>query len=101
MENLLTGKTRTGIYGNEFFEVNEKIVNLTEPLITDEGKTIVETYCNETLDPEGRGYKNLMRMMMDDGLFKFLPKTDDAWVYFLKPFLKLTRKEKKKYESNK
>jgi len=101
LKNLLTGKTRTGIYGNEFFEVNEKIVNLTEPLITDEGKTIVETYCNETLDPEGRGYKNLMRMMMDDGLFKFLPKTDDAWVYFLKPFLKLTRKEKKKYESNK
>ena len=101
LKNLLTGKTRTGIYGNEFFEVNEKIVNLTEPLITDEGKTIVETYCNETLDPEGRGYKNLMRMMMEDGLFKFLPKTDDAWVYFLKPFLKLTRKEKKKYESNK
>ena len=47
------------------------------------------------------GYKNLMKMMMEDGLFKFLPKTDDAWVYFLKPFLKLTRKEKKKYESNK
>ena len=42
-----------------------------------------------------------MKMMMEDGLFKFLPKTDDAWVYFLKPFLKLTRKEKKKYESNK
>lgn len=101
LKNLLTGKTKTGIYGEEFFQINEKIVNLHEPLITDEAKSIVETYCNETLDPEGRGYKNLMKMMMEDGLFKFLPKTDDAWVYFLKPFLKLTRKEKRKYESNK
>ena len=101
LKNLLSGKTKTGIYGDEFFQVNEKIVNLTTPLITDEGKSIVELYHKETLDPEGRGYKNLMRMMMEDGLFKFLPKTDDAWVYFLKPFLKLTRKEKKNYESNK
>ncbi len=101
LKNLLSGKTKSGIFGGEFFQINEKIVNLQEPLITDEGKLLVETYCNETLDPEGRGYKNLMKMMMEDGLFKFLPKTDDAWVYFLKPFLKLTRKEKKKYESNK
>ena len=73
---------------------------MSEPLITDEVKQIVEEYYKETLDPDGRGYKNLMKMMMDDGLFKFLPKTDDAWVYFLKPFLKLTRKEKNKYQKN-
>ena len=42
-----------------------------------------------------------MKLMMEDGLFKFLPKTDDAWVYFLKPFLKLTRKEKRNYNANK
>ena len=101
LKNLLSGKTKTGIFGNEFFYINDKIVNLDNPLITDEGKQIVELYYNETLDPEGRGYKNLMKMMMEDGLFKFLPKSDDAWVYCLKPFLKLTRKEKKKYESNK
>ena len=100
LKNILSGKTRAGIYGDEFFQVNEKIVNLSDPLITEEGKTIVNSYYIETLDPDGRGYKNLMKLMMEDGLFKFLPKTDDAWVYFLKPFLKLTRKEKKKYESN-
>ena len=37
-----------------------------------------------------------MKMMVADGMFKFLPKNDEAWVNFLKPFLKLTRKEKRK-----
>lgn len=95
IQNLLTGKTKTGIYGDEFFEINEKIVDLHNPLITDEGKEVVELYYSETLDPEGRTHKNLLRMMMEDGFFKFLPKTDDAWVNFIRPFLKLTRKEKR------
>jgi 5'-3' exonuclease len=99
IKNLLTGKTKTGIYGDEFFEINKKIVDLSEPLIDDEGKETVELYYKETLDPEGRGYRNLIKMMMEDGLFKFLPKGDDAWVNFVKPFLKLTRKEKKNFKT--
>lgn len=101
IQNLLTGKTKEGIYGNEFFEINEKIVDLHNPLITDEGKEMVELHYSETLDPEGRNHKNLIRMMMEDGFFKFLPKTDDAWVNFIRPFLKLTRKEKNNYKSKK
>lgn len=101
LKNLLTGKTKSGIYGNEFFEVNEKIIDLSNPLITEDGKSIVEAYYSESLDPEGRGYKNFMRMMMEDGLFKYLPKTDDQWVNFIKPFLKLSRKEKTKFRNKK
>ena len=101
LKNLLTGKTKEGIFGDEFFEINKKIVDLSEPLISEEGKELVKSYYSESLDPDGRGYKNLIRMMMDDGLFKYLPKGDDQWVYFLKPFLKLTRKEKTKFKTKK
>jgi 5'-3' exonuclease len=101
LKNLLTGKTKDGIFGDEYFQVNTKIIDLSNPLITDQGKTIVEEYYKETLDPDGRGYKNLIKMMMEDGLFKYLPKKDDAWVEFLKPILKLTRKEKKKFNNQK
>ena len=101
LKNLLTGKTKEGIFGDEFFEINKKIVDLSEPLISEEGKELVHSYYSESLDPDGRGYKNLIRMMMDDGLFKYLPKGDDQWVYFLKPFLKLTRKEKTKFKTKK
>jgi len=74
---------------------------LSNPLITEEGKEIVKLYYEETLDPEGRGHRNLIRMMMEDGFFKFLPKHDEAWVNFVKPFMKLTRKEKKQFKTKK
>ena len=97
IKNLLTGKTKTGIYGQEFFIINKQIIDLSEPLITEEGKEIVEMYYKETLDPDGRGHRNLIRMMMEDGFFKYLPKGDNNWVNFITPFLKLTRKEKRNY----
>ncbi len=99
LKNLLSGRTKTGIFGEEFFEINEKIVSLDTPLITEEGKESVELYYKETLDPDGRGYRNLIKMMMEDGLFKYLPKGEDVWIEFLKPFLKLTRKEKKNFRT--
>ena len=98
LQNLLSGKTKTGVYGEEFFIINEKIVDLSKPLITDEAKELVELYYREILDPDGRGYKNLLKMMMQDGFFKFLPKGDNAWVNFVRPFMKLTRKEKRNYK---
>ena len=101
LQNLLSGKTKSGIFGEEFFTINEKIVDLSNPLITEDAKELVELYYRESLDPDGRGYKNLIKMMMDDGFFKFLPKGDNAWVYFLTPFLKLTRKEKRKFKQTK
>ena len=100
LENILTGKTKNGIFGEEFYITNEKLVDLSNPLITEEGKKLVEQIINDTIDPTDRGYKNLMRMMMADGLFKYLPKNDEAWVDFLRPFMKLTRKEKRNTNKN-
>jgi len=94
--NLLTGVTKHGVFGEEFFDVNNRIVSLDEPFLTDEAKEGINLLINENLDPEGRSYKNTMRMMMEDGIFTALPKSDDAWTKFLNPFLRLTRKEKNK-----
>ena len=93
--NLLEGKTKSTIFGEQFYLTNKTIVDLGNPLITDDGKELVEQILTDSIDPTDRGYKNLMRMMMEDGLFKYLPKNDEAWVNFLKPFMKLTRKEKR------
>ena len=100
LSNLLNGKTKLTILGEEFYITNKKIVDLTNPLITDDGKTLVEQIITDIIDPTDRGYKNLMRMMMEDGLFKYLPKDDNAWVNFLTPFMKLTRKEKRNTNKN-
>jgi len=101
LQNLLSGKTKEGIFGDEFFQINEKLVDLNQPLLSKEEKELVRLYYSESMDPDGRGHRNLIKLMMEDGFFKFLPKGDDAWVNFLKPFLKLTRKEKTKFRNKK
>lgn len=100
LENILTGKTKNGILGKNLFEVNKKIVDLTNPIITEDAKKLVEQIYYESIDPTDRGYKNLMRLMIQDGLFKFLPKDDNDWVNFMKPFTKLIRKEKRNITKN-
>lgn len=96
INNLLTGVTNEGVLGEEFFIVNKKIIDLKEPFLTDESKSSIISLIYDNLDPEGRSYKNTMKMMMEDGLFNILPKTDDSWIKFFNPFLRLTRKEKNK-----
>ena len=97
--NLIIGKTKEGIMGDDFFRINKILVDLSEPLIDEEGKKMVKEYYSESMDPDGRGHRNLIRMMMTDGFFRYLPKGDDAWINFLKPFLKLSRKEKTKFRN--
>lgn len=99
IQNLITGVTKRGVFGEEFFQVNNSIVSLDEPILTEEAKENIKVLINENLDTEGRSYKNAMKMMMEDGLFQVLPKSD-AWINFLNPFLRLTRKEKNKRYTN-
>lgn len=94
--NLLNGLTKDGEKGNDFFAINQQIVNLNKPFLTNEAKQDIINLLDEPLDPEGRSYKNTMKMMTEDGIFNLLPKSDDGWINFLIPFLKLTRKEKNK-----
>lgn len=96
LTNLLTGVTKYGVLGDEFFHVNNKIVSLDEPFLTDEAKEDISGLIEGTMDGEGRSYKNIMRMMQEDGIFNVLPKYDDAWLKFFTPFLRLTQKEKNK-----
>ena len=50
------------------------------------------------MDPEGRSYKNLLRMMMEDGLFNFIGNSDESFLNFTEPLLMLTRIEKNKFK---
>jgi 5'-3' exonuclease len=96
LKNILTGVTKHGVFGEEFYDINKKIVSLEEPFLTYEAKETINALIYDNLDPEGRSYKNTMKMMMEDGLFQLLPKSDDALINFFNPFLRLTRKEKNK-----
>ena len=101
LQSLLTGKTKDGIFEKELYEINRKIIDLRNPLLTEEAKDEILSLINESLDPEGRSYKQAMKMMKEDGLYNFLPRGDNAWVDFITPFMKLTRKEKQTFKKTK
>ncbi len=94
IQNFITGVTKLGVFGDEFFEINNKMVCLDDPILTEEAKTGIISLIKENMDSEGRSYKNVMRLMQEDGFFSLIPKSDDGMVNFLNPFLRLTRKEK-------
>lgn len=99
LNNLIDGKTKTQVLGENFVKTNISLVDLSCPLLSEENKEEIQSYYSEDIDPEGRGYKNILRYMEEDGIFKYLPKTNDGWVEFVQPFLKLTRKEKRRTQN--
>jgi 5'-3' exonuclease len=104
-KKLLTikeGKTKWGVYGNDYLSIMKKIISLEQPNVTDELKRVIYEMVNEPLDPEGReGIKAIMTMMREDELLNYLPRNDDAFYTFWNSFITIINKEKKFFEATK
>ena len=80
------------------YEVNEKIIDLKNPLLTEESKTYLDNLFSAPIDPEGRENKNVINMMIEDGLMWAIPGGRDGYINFLQPFLSIIKKEKTYYK---
>lgn len=101
LSNLINGISADGRKGNEFFEINEKIIDLSNTFLTEESREEIIELINEPLDPEGRENRNVVQMMKEDGLFTVLPKKDDNWTEFIYPITQIRNKEIKYFKSQK
>ncbi len=97
LKNLNEGICSDGRKGENFFDVNRRLIDLKNVFLTNEAKTEILSLINEPLDPEGRENINVLEMMKEDGLFTVLPKHNDEWTNFFKPLIKLRKKEIKYY----
>ena len=95
-KNILTGKTPSGIFGKEFYDINERLIDLNFPLIEGDDKENIKIILNERLDPTNRRFKNLLKMMIKDGTIRLIPGQLDRFEDFVQPFLKIIRNEKYK-----
>jgi hypothetical protein len=93
LDNILNKVTK-GSQKDMIFEVNEKIINLRKPLLIESTKTELDYIFNTTIDPEGREVKNVIKMMIEDGLMMAIPGGSDGYINFLQPFLSIIKKEK-------
>jgi 5'-3' exonuclease len=80
--------------------LNEKLIDLSHPLLTNNALQYVEKLIDLPLDVDNRSMKNVIKMMNDDGFYKALPKTVDSVINFLEPFSILINKEKKYAKEN-
>ena len=79
-------------------ETNYHIIGVGEQFLTEKALIGIKELLKEAIDPEGRHWKNALDLMMSDGILNILPKYDDSWVDFVKPFLRLSRIEKDFYK---
>jgi 5'-3' exonuclease len=91
LDNIINYVT-DGIQGNKLFEINDMLVNLRKPLITESVIDEVKMILDLPIDPEDRGIKNAYQMMKEDGM--------DREIYhniseYLLPFKRLIEREKK------
>ena len=90
LDNIINCVT-DGVQGNKLYEINEQLVNLSKPLMTEDGIRELERLMDGTLDSSGRDLKNVLIMMKRDGLDKTIG--DQRYPEYLIPFKKLIDRE--------
>ena len=98
LDNIIN-KVTVGVQGSDIYEINEKIINLKKPLLTESSKTELDDLFETPIDPEDRTTKNVIKMMLEDGLTMAIPGGRDGYINFLTPFLRIIKKEKNYYKT--
>ena len=67
LENVLNRVT-DGSQGEHLYEINKKIIDLSEPLLTNEAIQELENTMYAPIDPEGRDIKNVYGIIQENGM---------------------------------
>lgn len=93
-ENIVNGVSNKE-YDGDFYEINEKIINLKKPLLTKRAEEDIEALMYAPIDPEGRSFTNLYEMIKRDGIEDLCDT--NSFANFFVPFKELADREKKKF----
>lgn len=94
-ENIVNGVSNKQ-YDGDFYEINEKIIDLKHPLLTKSAEEDIESMMYAPIDPEGRSFENLYSMIKRDGIEDFMD--EKSFANFFIPFNELANREKQRYE---
>lgn len=91
-ENIVNRVT-DGCQGEKIYEINEKIIDLKNPLMTDEAKDLLESIMYAPIDPTDRNMENLYNIIIEYNIDKL--KDPTTFGNFFSEFMYLIDKEKK------
>lgn len=66
-ENIVNRVT-DGMQGTKIYEINDKVIDLRKPLLTDEAKQLMDDMMYAPMDPEGRSFANLYNIICECGI---------------------------------
>ena len=93
-ENIVNGITKKN-YNGDFYEINNKLINLSEPLLTDEAKEEIDNTMYAPMDIEDRSFTNLYKYIIEDDITELV--NENRFSNFFSTFKGLTDKEIKRY----
>ena len=94
LENILNGVT-DGCQGDKLYEINEKIINLSIPLLTDEANRTMEDESYTPIDTSDRSIKNVYRIVNENKINEILDETKFGNI--LEPFSRIIMMETKRF----
>ena len=89
-ENIVSRVT-DGVQKNKIYEINEKLMDLKKPLMTEDAIDELNDLINGSLNNTDRDLKNVLKMMERDGLDKIIGEY--RYPEYLLPFKKLISRE--------
>lgn len=94
LTNIINGIT-DGVQGDQLYDINERLVDLKNPLLTESAIENVNQLIDNPLSDD-RSIKNVYKMLKTDGIDVMLGET--RYENYLLPFKKLIEREKKNNE---
>lgn len=94
-QNIIRGVSE-GLEDGEVYKVNEKIIDLKHPMMTDEAVESMKESCYIPIDPSGRDYQNVYKIVSENQISDLLDTGNFA--SFFSDFERIAWKEKKRFE---
>ena len=91
-ENIVNRVT-DGVQGDMVYEINRKIIDLRNPLMTDEAKELMESIMYAPMDSENRSLENLYNIILKYDIDKL--KDSTTFGNFFNEYVTIMEKEKK------
>jgi 5'-3' exonuclease len=95
LENIVNGVT-DGCQGDKLYEINQKIIDLSNPLLTDEAKETMDEEFYAPIDVTDRNFKNIYNIVTENKINDILDESKFGNI--LEPFGRIQQMERKRYD---
>lgn len=95
LENIVNSVT-DGSQGDRIYEVNSRIIDLSEPLLTNEARAEMSTMSYAPMDITDRDVSNVYKIIRENGMVQM--SDEGKFGNLLSPFYRIMMMERKRYE---